>query len=275
MNVLPRRIIHTTTRYSITTMFSTYAHPPPRFPNEKYNYTPTDPPVALLPLHPPPRLGQDQPRPTLDRRRKAPLEIPGYTLSRHTFPAAWPRTLPGNVCEDGESTKALFDPYGKPTGAGKAERKEAIGKAALTCAEKYTEALSRRRKGTVEEAKDEKRLWSAMDRYTLNSTPTSTNNPTGDGQRRPVTLLCCHANGFHKEMFVPTLNSLLPLLSDRTNSEGKRDKVEVEEILLVDIYNHGESYLLNDGNVGVVGEWGDTVSCQGLRFVCACGDVLM
>ena len=110
------------------------------------------------------------------------------------------------------------------------------------------------------EVKDEKRLWLAMDRYTLDRTTSKE-----VGERRPVTLLCCHANGFHKEMFVPTLNSLLPLLAGQTSAKDKKDKVEVvvEEILLVDIYNHGESYLLNDGNIGVVGEWGDTVSLTG------------
>ena len=256
-------------------MFSTYAHPPPPFPNDKYKYTPPDPPLALLPLQPPPRLREDEFRPTLDRRRKAPLEIPGYTLSRHTFPAAWPRTLPGNVCEVREVTTALFDPYGKPTGVGKAERREAIGRAASKCAGVYNEALPRRRKGTVEEGKDEKRLWLAMDRYTLDSNVKSTDSSAGAGRKRPATLLCCHANGFHKEMFVPTLKSLLPLLSDRTNAEGAKDKVEVEEILLVDIYNHGESYLLNDGNVGLVGEWGDAVSRERYQIrvpgmLCSC-----
>lgn len=35
--------------------------------------------------------------------------------------------------------------------------------------------------------------------------------------------------------------------------------VVVDEILLIDIYNHGESYLLNDGEIGRAFDWQDVV----------------
>jgi hypothetical protein len=139
---------------------------------------------------------------------------------------------------------------------------------------------------------------------------------------RGTTLVCLHANGFHKEMWIPTLQGLLSLYSSGSELSGiklknatsrsrstpadlnsdtsssklsasstshraghptltmnssrrKTDteigieieeeteaeaKVEIDEILLVDIYNHAESYLLNDGRVGLVFDWQDVVS---------------
>lgn len=344
--------------------FSTYAYPPPKFPNERYTYTPASPPQALLPILPPSSSRNIAPKLSLRSSSREPtstthhatdkdsgtpestLVLGGFELYKHSSPCAFPRSRPGSTRPAG---KAREDAFGDVTGTGigsssvsetrvqqsddgdnnnkpkdpeldtkKARRKKAISQASARATKlrresvRLTEEDVRRRteaeRGQEEESKREPLHYLAVDRWVRKSKhdrllPTeplgdqgqvdrkSTNTKTKTTRAMGVTLVCLHANGFHKEMWIPTLQELLALSSsgsegsgskngdarsssstgttitttdrDSSTSNGDADaEVEIDEILLVDIYNHAESYLLNDGRVGLVFDWQDVVSVR-------------
>lgn len=343
--------------------FSTYAYPPPKFPNERYTYTPAAPPQALLPILPlsPARdvapklsLRSSSKEPAFTTRRnpdknsgtpESKLALEGFELYKHSAPCAFPRSRPGSTRPAG---KAREDVFGDVTGTAspsvsetrvehsdngddnnkpkdteldtkKARRKKAISQASAraTKLRRESERLSLEdvRRGSLAGAErgDQDELiedreplhYLAVDRWVRKSTNTKTKTETKTKTTRApgVTLVCLHANGFHKEMWIPTLQELLVLSSSRSEGSGTskigdarsssstgtatststtdrdRDRysstareqteaeVEIEEILLVDIYNHAESYLLNDGRVGLVFDWQDVVSLRSPSFV--------
>ncbi|KAJ2807425.1 hypothetical protein H4R21_000483 [Coemansia helicoidea] len=63
--------------------------------------------------------------------------------------------------------------------------------------------------------------------------------PHADGARR-VTLLLTHANGFHKELWEPTLQRLFAHRSGRWT---------IEEAIALDGYNHGDSAVANRASI--------------------------
>jgi hypothetical protein len=320
--------------------FSAYAFPPPKFPNERFTYSPASPPQALLPILPPsssrniaPKLSlrssSREPASTTHHAPESELVLEGFELYKHSAPCAFPRSRPGSTRPAG---KAREDVFGDVTGTGigsssvsetrvqqsdngdnnnkpkdreldtkKARRKRAISQASSRAtklrreSERLTEADVRRRteaeRGQEAESEREPLHYLAVDRWVRKSTNTQTKTKTKPTRAPGVTLVCLHANGFHKEMWIPTLQELLALSSsgwegsgskigdarsssstgttitpsDRDNSTSNGDaeaEVEIDEILLVDIYNHAESYLLNDGRVGLVFDWQDVVSLR-------------
>lgn len=50
-----------------------------------------------------------------------------------------------------------------------------------------------------------------------------------------------------------------PAQDNDNDNDKPTATVVVDEILLIDIYNHGESYLLNDGEIGRAFDWQDVV----------------
>lgn len=331
--------------------FSTYAYPPPKFPNERFTYSPASPPQALLPILPPSSSRNIAPKLSLRSSWKEPastthhasskhsstpeseLVFEGFELYKHSAPCAFPRSRPGSTRPAG---KAREDVFGDVTGTGigsssvsetrvqqsdngdnnnnkpkdpevdtkKARRKKAISQASsrATKLRRESERLSSEdvRQGSLagaergdqaEHIEEREPLhYLAVHRWVRKSTNTQTKTKTKTKPTREsyqgVTLVCLHANGFHKEMWIPTLQELLALSSsgsegsgskigdarsssstgttitptDRDNSTSNVDaeaEVEIDEILLVDIYNHAESYLLNDGRVGLVFDWQD------------------
>lgn len=326
--------------------FSTYAYPPPKFPNERYTYTPTIPPQALLPIFPlspsrniAPKLSLRGPQPTSTHRRPDKdssnpewnLVLEGFQLYKHSAPCAFPRSQLDSTRPAG---KAREDVFGDVTGTGigsssgsgahlerpdhgddkpkdsdtkKIRRKRAISQASSLATKLRRESVRlseedvRRRSLAEAEREGEKGEeplhYLAVDRWVRQSRrdrppPTDQLGDRVDRKKttraRGTTLVCLHANGFHKEMWIPTLQELLALSSSGSEGSGskiigdarsssstgttdrERDsstsngdaeaEVEIDEILLVDIYNHAESYLWNDGRVGLVFDWQDVVS---------------
>jgi hypothetical protein len=333
--------------------FSTYAYPPPKFPNERYTYTPAIPPQALLPILPPSSSRNIAPKLSLRSSSREPastrhhasskhgtpepeLVLVGFELYKHSAPCAFPRSRPGSIRPAG---KAREDVFGDVTGVGigsssvsetrvqqsddddpdnkpketeldtkKAKRQKAISQASSRAtklrreSERLTEEDVRRRcQAEAErdgEEGEEPLHYLAVDRWVRKRTTTNTKTKTKPTRVPGVTLVCLHANGFHKEMWIPTLQELLAFSSssgsegsgtskirdarfssstgttvtptDRDNSTSNGDaqaEVEIAEILLVDIYNHAESYLLNDGRVGLVFDWQDVVSLRSPSFI--------
>lgn len=340
--------------------FSTYAYPPPKFPNERYTYSPASPPQALLPILPPSSSRNIAPELSLRSSSREPaftthhapskhgtpeseLVLEGFELYKHSAPCAFPRSRPGSIRPAG---KAREDVFGDVTGVGigsssgsktrvqqsddddnnnkpkdteldtkKARRKRAISQASSRAtklrreSERLTEEDVRRRteaeRGQEAELEREPSHYLAVDRWVRKSTNTNTKTKTKPTRAPGVTFVCLHANGFHKEMWIPTLQELLAFSSSGSEGSGTskigdarsssstgtttststtdRDgnsstakeqtetdaeaEVEIDEILLVDIYNHAESYLLNDGRVGLVFDWQDVVSLRSPSFV--------
>lgn len=254
--------------------FSTYAYPPPKFPNERYTYTPAIPPQALLPILPPSSSRNIAPKLSLRSSSREPastrhhasskhgtpepeLVLVGFELYKHSAPCAFPHSRPGSIRPAG---KAREDVFGDVTGVGigsssvsetrvqqsddddpdnkpketeldtkKAKRQKAISQASSRAtklrreSERLTEEDVRRRcQAEAErdgEEGEEPLHYLAVDRWVRKRTTTNTKTKTKPTRVPGVTLVCLHANGFHKEMWIPTLQELLAL-SSSSGSEG-------------------------------------------------------
>ncbi len=209
---------------------------------------------ALLPVYPHPRTKANPP-PLPKQESRTP--IPGYTLSRHVYPAAYPRTLSGAVkTKDSKKLSYLDDPFGPVASSDKEKRKALIVEAAIVVQKKAiraTEQQLRTREEAERVAKEgsEPALWIAANRF-LRSTSQSPKSRKQPG----ISLIVVHANGYCKEMWEPMLKTLL------SSEDGKPTSVseQVDEIWTLDLANHGESYGLNDGMLGDVFSWSDVVS---------------
>ncbi|KAG7532138.1 hypothetical protein FFLO_03826 [Filobasidium floriforme] len=283
------------TPFPIRMSFSTYAYPPPKFPNERYTYAPTVPPQALLPILPPsssrniaPKLSLRSNHPTSAHRHpdkdsyrgtpesKLALSLEGFELYKHSSPCAFPRSRPGSTRPAG---KAREDVFGDVTGVGvgvssssgtnkdnkahpgaddgdgnnnnkpkyteldgkKARRKKAISQASSRAtklrrdSEKFSEEDVRRRsvagaeRGQEAESEREPLHYLAVDRWVRKRTNTKTKTKPTRAPYQGVTLVCLHANGFHKKMWVPTLQELFAISSSSSGwgGSGIGSKIEI------------------------------------------------
>ncbi|KAI5453302.1 hypothetical protein NCC49_005782 [Naganishia albida] len=211
-----------------------------------YAASPADPSrvISLLPLLPPP---QNTNTPLLrlpPRPERQPL--PGYTLTRHTFTGAYPRTAPGFISYENKFAET-DDPLGEVYSADKKERQALIERAVTKVREVYLDAGARTERDLTKPHEIKEPLVRlAVNRFTrteLVNTPAPAREPG-------LTLIVCHANGFHKEMWEETLRAM----TDRARQDGG---VQVDEIWALDFANQGESFRLNGGMIGPVASWAD------------------
>lgn len=85
-------------------------------------------------------------------------------------------------------------------------------------------------------------LWGCIQRIVPDST---------QKKGKPITLFLSHANGFHKEIYEPMLESLLAEL------ESNGSDVFVDEIWSLDTFNSGDAGILNRDTLSVCTPWWD------------------
>lgn len=163
------------------------------------------------------------------------------------------------------------------------ERRKARMKAILKASDLALEVNQKARRWTIEQAskiRDEGQLWIAVDRFVPDVDPvqqqTQQKDSEDDGDDddvEGVSLIFVHATGFMKEMWEPTIASVLEHLEKQSVGSGngnsgvkKGSAVKIDEIFTFDFPNHGVSYGLNHGRIGPVTEWSDSVSLFILLF---------
>jgi hypothetical protein len=220
-----------------------------------YAASPADPSkvIPLLPLLPPPRNHKTPIASLPVRPDRQPLQ--GYTLTRHTFPGAFPRTAPGFVSFENRFTET-DDPLGNVYSASKDERQALIEEAVKTVRKVYVDAGARTAADLEKETfDDEPVVRLAVNRFTRNDLVNRSRSATNSDNEPGLTLIVCHANGFHKEMWEETLRGLI------AHVQAAPEKgIRIDEIWALDHVNQGESFRLNGGRIGPVASWADCVS---------------
>ncbi|KAJ2663351.1 hypothetical protein IWW48_001453 [Coemansia sp. RSA 1200] len=69
---------------------------------------------------------------------------------------------------------------------------------------------------------------------------------TSEGGRKGLTLVLAHANGFHKELWEPTLQRLFGHQERKDGNGGWR----IDRAVALDGYNHGDSAVMNRESIG-------------------------
>ncbi|KAJ9127104.1 hypothetical protein QFC24_001339 [Naganishia onofrii] len=211
-----------------------------------YAASPADPAkvIPLLPLLPPPVTERSPAARLPSRPDRQPL--PGYTLTRHTFPGAYPRTAPGFVSYDNKFNET-DDPLGNVYSSDKKERLKLIDEAVGKVRQVYLEAGARTAQDAEKSEIDEPVVRLAVNRFVRKDLSTSSSDDRG------ITLVVCHANGFHKEMWEETIHAFLAYNNSRPGSS----QIKVDEIWALDFANQGESFRLNGGRIGPIASWAD------------------
>ncbi|KAG8933343.1 hypothetical protein FRC02_012095 [Tulasnella sp. 418] len=150
-----------------------------------------------------------------------------YVRTTHIIPAAYPRMT---------SLLLEKDHAAAPPNESKEERKRRIN----VLAEKFLRKRVAIAKGTGknELADQSPVLFNSVHRYARKDSESV--DPNG------VTLILAHANGFNKEVWEPTLCTILDVTS-----------VPINEIWSFEAVNHGESARLNSGKLGDIFAWAD------------------
>ncbi|GMK55943.1 hypothetical protein CspeluHIS016_0209990 [Cutaneotrichosporon spelunceum] len=227
---------------------------PNRFPvNRGASHYPPSPVAQAHFLPPAPHPNNSAP-PAPERPALPPLPA-GWTRTFHAVPAAYPRQLREGTGKLSRSS----DPFGNTRpipGESKAARKRrieaAVGAAVLARLDadewNLEEALRAAPEG----------LFLSVERWTRDT-------PVGGH-----TLVCTHPNGTQKEHWHPTLHRILasdaPPRAFGTGNPLPPTPVLVDDIWLLDHYNHGASVDLNQGRLGCADVW-DEVGRDILNFI--------
>ncbi|BEI92585.1 uncharacterized protein CcaverHIS019_0502130 [Cutaneotrichosporon cavernicola] len=208
-------------------------------------------PANFLALAPHP----NTPAPPAPRRPTLGPPPAGWTRTLHAVPAAYPRQLMQGTGDLGRSSEPFGNTRPIP-GESKAVRKarveSAVGAAVLARVDAYEWSL--------EEALRVKPdgLFLGVERWTRDK-------PVGGH-----TLVCTHPNGTQKEHWHPTLRRILasdaPARAFGTAEPLPAGPVLIDDIWLIDHYNHGVSVDLNDGHMGCADIW-DDVGRDVLNFI--------
>ncbi|KAF9460392.1 Alpha/Beta hydrolase protein [Collybia nuda] len=170
----------------------------------------------VLPLESPPVILEDYP--SLPREPRSGTFVPGYSISTHVFPAAWPRCPSSHFAPPMEMTASLS--------------KEAAAEMIL-----HLSAT----KETQERGKDPRPanrniLWTVANRVVRNT--------SSQGLGNGLTLIFLHGIGTHKETWEPILRRLL------NSRSSAHFGPQIEEVWLLDGVQHGDAALLNEGLLG-------------------------
>lgn len=211
--------------------------------------------LHLLPLLRP----QKQFKPPLERLRKESLSTnrvafktgsTSWISSNHVFPAAFPRShfhathKPGpeplgvhaEVLEGGKEVERQFRQ------ADMQQIEEELSQCPPeTVYPPHTQQEAERIAQTLADS-GQPQLWGSIQRIVPDSI---------QKKGKPITLFLSHANGFHKEIYEPMLETLLNELE--SNGSG----VFIEEIWSLDTFNSGDAGLLNRDTLSVCTPWWD------------------
>ncbi|ORY36942.1 hypothetical protein BCR35DRAFT_60181, partial [Leucosporidium creatinivorum] len=196
----------------------------------------TGPLVPLFPSKPSKRQLPQLP----PRSSAAPFgpQRPGWRLDSFIVPAAFPRSAQG-------STQHPTPAPEKPAAAGSRVKVDANG-----VYEQMLTAQVAAHQGQVsiedkQELDDQEQLYLAVNRYRPKK--------RREGGQQGLTLVFAHANGFHKEIWEPTMADLL----DQLEHPSQPQALPVDEIWALDAVNQGDSGVLNESVLGNAFNWAD------------------
>ncbi|GAA5877563.1 hypothetical protein JCM8547_007732 [Rhodosporidiobolus lusitaniae] len=190
---------------------------------------------SLLPLLPPKPFSR--PLPPLPARSSSSRLLPGWTRVTFVLPAAFPRSYEGSI-KPPHAPRAAFPP---PDEKGRINPKQTFEALVKPQVDGFKQSVSLE---DARELKAQEQLAVVVNRYR----PEKQEKREGE---KALTLVFSHANGFYKEVWEPTLSSLL----DRLETDGKA--LPVEEVWALDCINQGDSAVLNDEVLGDVFNWAD------------------
>lgn len=191
-----------------------------------------------------------------------PLEfVPGYTVTTHIIPAAFPRySYQEPLRYASTAATILNDP--PPSSASKAEKQKWIGTKIDEIREKTNNVENLRIDGAPQDGPLDDNgpvLWTVVNRYARVASAQS------NDARKGLTIVSCHGIGIHKEVrpaflrifgdteltkiilsqtYEPTLKHLI-----RLSSQPSSDFV-IDELWSIDMADAGDSALLNKGKLG-------------------------
>lgn len=172
------------------------------------------------------------------------MRLPEWMVTKHIFPAAYPRSHPQSVFVPGKH----FEPnqnsnVNKMTSSQlKQKRKEDIktGVAMIQSVELENFLPAHNEREANEKAQKlaqsgQPQLWGCVERIA-----SVRERPKG----KPITLILAHATGFHKEIFRPCLQGLIE------EFESQQDQCYIDEIWSLDNFRTGDAAVLNAPFVG-------------------------
>jgi hypothetical protein len=175
-------------------------------------------PLPFLPLEEPPISLEEYPR--LDTHPRGNFSIPGYSVSTHVFPAAWPR-CPSTAFIPPSARNAIVCPRDKD--------------AIATLVKDLALVKEAQEAGRDERTLNRNVLWTVANRIYSTS-------PKRDS--KGLTLVLLHGIGSHKESWEPAIKRVLSALHESSSS------LHVEEIWMLDGVQHGDSAVLNEELLG-------------------------
>jgi pimeloyl-ACP methyl ester carboxylesterase len=200
----------------------------------------TDTPVTLQPpaqtipwksIQPRPLLALEYPPvsleeyPTLSVDPRPDFSLPGYAISTHLLPAAWPRC---------PSTKF------KAPSAGSSFNQRVDEQTASGLVTRFADVKETQEQGRDPRPSNKEVLWTVANRvYNTSSVKGS----------QGLTLVMIHGVGNHKESWEPTLKMVLSGLPESSCAP------QVDEVWMLDAVQHGDSAFLNEETLG------DTFDC--------------
>ncbi|KZT67781.1 alpha/beta-hydrolase [Daedalea quercina L-15889] len=167
-------------------------------------------------------------QPTLPSRPRTFADA-SWVLSTHLIPGSLPRTTP--------SIPPVTPPTWSPD---KGKWRAAVQKTA----DEMVALRYRQWNGELKERGSRKPLWVCINRYRRRDLPR-------DEETKGLTLLFAHANGFPKEIWDPALLHLLE------QHEKTHSTYQIAEIWAWEAVNHGDSFLVNERNLGGIYDWQD------------------
>ncbi|KAH9842573.1 uncharacterized protein C8Q71DRAFT_209172 [Rhodofomes roseus] len=170
------------------------------------------PPRDLLPLE---AIPDDSNLPSLPSPPRK-FSDPSYTLTTHLVPVALPRSTP-EVPLPATSARVATD-----AGA------VSLAKELIAIRDSYWD-------GELNLPNSTKPLWACVNRYVRRDI----NNVDGG---KGVTLVLAHANGYHKEIWEPTIAHMIRA---QNNSSSQ---VQIDEVWSWEPWNHGDAFLINERN---------------------------
>ncbi|KAF9508581.1 hypothetical protein BS47DRAFT_1302619 [Hydnum rufescens UP504] len=185
--------------------------------------------------------------PPLPSPPRSPDFIPGYSVTTHIIPASYPRQ---SFLEPRRYPHVEPVPFAPPPPEEKRKRQAWAVDTGAKLRGKRAALLKLRTENHGSEVKKDPQestgpiFWNVINRYARIGAPK-------DRKAIGITVLVSHANGFHKEVWEPTIKHLISLC-DRPSSG-----IHIDEVWSIDTANSGDSALLNDKYLGDVFDWID------------------
>jgi len=195
------------------------------------------PPPQTLLLYPPVLPEDAKARLTAPTRSRTEEIHKFFDVSTHVIPAAYPRLTPFVPFSDLERKAGDF--AGSETKQSRIARANQVAEQLMQLRDDYSEGR------LPSDGSENRLLWNVTNRYARRDTITG-----NVSNRKKVTLLLAHANGFPKETWEPFLVHLCLKLENC-------DDVFVDEAWAIEAVQHGDSGLINYDKLGVLFDWSE------------------